>query len=154
MAKNTKKGKREAGATVVDAGLLRSPQEPVDPEIEEEFHATDAQSRTGTRQLAKKLSEHHSQSPELTGGDVDAAWDRSDVGEESPGGSVTTPDQGVVEEIGEALGLTFEDNEPVDTPGKMARRDRNRWELNPVSAEDYKERQRNSSTDAGSPDDQ
>jgi hypothetical protein len=132
----------DATREAIDAAFIRSPEEPVDPEIEEEFHATEAMARSGSERLAKKLGEHHSQSPELTAGDVDAAWDRSDVGEESPGGSVATPDQAVVEEIGEAIGLTFEDDEPVDAPTKVGRRDRKRWELNPVSAEDFEERQR------------
>ena len=48
----------------------------------------------------------------------------------------------MVEEIGEAVGLTFENDEPVDGPGKLARRDRRRFELDPVSSEDYVERQR------------
>jgi hypothetical protein len=78
----------------------------------------------------------------LTSGDIDAAWDPSDVGEEGPGGTVATPDQDIVEKVGEAVGLTFEDLEPVDAPGKMRRRDRQRWELNPVSSEDYAERAR------------
>jgi len=42
----------------------------------------------------------------LTGGDVDADWQRAgDVGEEAVGGSVATPDQDRVDEIGEALGV-------------------------------------------------
>ena len=40
-----------------------------------------------------------------------------------------------------AMGLTFEDNEPIDTPGKLARRDRHRWALEPASSEDFKDRQ-------------
>ena len=81
-----------------------------------------------------------------------SAWDRPDIGEESPGGSVSTPDQDVVEEIGEAMGLTFEDDEPVDAPGKLSRRDQDRWELRPASSEDYAERQRAARTPAESSD--
>ena len=45
-------------------------------------------------------------SPRLTGGDVDADWRRAaSSGEEAVGGSVVTPDQDVVDELGEALGV-------------------------------------------------
>lgn len=42
----------------------------------------------------------------------------------------------MVEEIGEALGITYEDDEPLRTGDKLAERDKNRWELNPESVED------------------
>ena len=44
-----------------------------------------------------------------------------------------------MEELGEAVGLTYEDSEPLDIAGKMAERDENRWELNPESAEEEAE---------------
>jgi hypothetical protein len=52
------------------------------------------------------------------------------------GGSAPTPDQDQVDEIGEAAGLTYEDDEPLHTSDKLEERDRHRWELNPESAED------------------
>ena len=58
------------------------------------------------------------------------------VGEESVGGSVATPDQDRVDEIGAAAGLTYQDDEPLNYAGKMRRRDEERWELNPASAAD------------------
>jgi len=133
---------------VVDANQVTSPVDPVDPEVQQEFAEAAKPTPAWSRQLHKKLAVHHSQSPELTSGDIDAAWDRSDVGEEGPGGTVATPDQDVVEEIGEAVGLTFEDDEPVDGPGKLDRRDRRRFELDPVSSEDYVERQRETAEEA------
>ena len=78
--------------------------------------------------------------PSLSGGDVDAAWEDSNVaGEESVGGSVSTPDQDIVDEIGEAAGLNYRDDEPLDSDKKILDRDRNRWELNPESADDGEE---------------
>ena len=71
--------------------------------------------------------------PELSGGDIDAAWEDSDVGEESVGGGNPTPDQDVVEELGEAYGVTYQDNEPLDFEEKLERRDDDRWELNEAS---------------------
>jgi hypothetical protein len=114
---------------IVDQGLNR--------EVLEEF--VDAAKLTSGRQLLiKELREHHSTSPELSGGDIDAAWDRADVGEETVGGSSPTPDQDVVDQLGEAVGLTYQDNEPLDTEKKVAKRDDRRWELDPASSEGYK----------------
>jgi len=77
----------------------------------------------------------------LRGGDPDANLeDVNFVGEEAPGGGEPTPDQNSVDDIGRALGLQFQDNEPLDFEGKVHKRDDQRWELDPASAEDYRER--------------
>jgi hypothetical protein len=67
----------------------------------------------------------------LTGGDVDADWKRAgQVGEEAVGGSVSTPDQDVVDELGDALGVPRAPDEEVRTSQEiLEERDRNRWEL-------------------------
>jgi hypothetical protein len=68
------------------------------------------------RAVDARLREHTSTGPELTGGDVDADWERAaSVGEEAVGGSVATPDQDVVDELGEALGVPRAPDEPVKT---------------------------------------
>src|SRR5262245_18088344 len=95
---------------------------------------------SGCQLLMKELREHHSKSPKLSAGDLDAAWDRADAGEETVGGSSPTPDQDVVDQLGEAVGLIYEDNEPLDTEEKIAKRDERRWELDPASSEGYKMR--------------
>jgi hypothetical protein len=96
----------------------------------------------GSDDLAERLRRHHSKDPDLSGGDIDAAWHDSDVsGEESVGGSAPTPDQDVVDELGEALGIEYSDAEPLHTEEKLQNRDRNRWELNPASAEDLVEQE-------------
>ena len=143
MTRKPRSSKRRR--TSVDANAVHSPTVPVDPEVEREFLEAGSHA-SGTRKLAEKLRQHTSTSPELSAGDPDAAWDRPDEGEELAGGSTPTPDQEVVEEIGEAMGLTFEDNEPVDAPGKLSRRDRRRWELEPASSEDFEERQSETET--------
>ncbi|MDF2458610.1 MAG: hypothetical protein K0S79_1026 [Nitrospira sp.] len=76
----------------------------------------------------------------LTGGDIDAAWDQASVGEETVGGSTPTPDQDIVDEIGRAVGVNYEDSEPLDPEAKIERRDTHRWELHPASSEDFAER--------------
>jgi len=108
-------------------------------EVTEEFIEA-AKLASGGQLLMKELREHHSKSPKLSGGDIDAAWDMADVGEETVGGSTPTPDQDVVDELGRAVGLTYEDNEPLDTAEKMAKRDLQRWELDPASSEGYQKR--------------
>jgi hypothetical protein len=66
------------------------------------------------RALDAHLQTYTSTSPGLSGGDVDADWERADsVGEEAVGGSVATPDQDVVDELGEALGVPQAPDEPV-----------------------------------------
>lgn len=118
----------------IDLGRAETEKYEPDAEVKEEFeHASGMGS--GSEQVRDKLNEHHSTSPSLSGGDVDAAWDDADVGEESVGGENPTPDQDIVEELGEAVGLTYEDNEPLGGEAKLKRRDEDRWELNPASEE-------------------
>jgi hypothetical protein len=58
------------------------------------------------REVEEEARQYTQSSPRLTAGDVDADWRRADsVGEEVPGGTVATPDQGVVDDIGDALGV-------------------------------------------------
>ena len=69
----------------------------------------------------------------LTGGDVDADWARAaDVGEEAVGGTVATPDQDQVDQLGNALGVPRAPDEEVRTSSEILEgRDRNRWEQEP-----------------------
>jgi hypothetical protein len=86
----------------------------------------------------------------LTAGDIDAAWDQAAVGDETVGGSTPTPDQDIVDEIGRALGVNYEDGEPLHTTEKIERRDQDRWELHPASSEDFAERRHLPDAPAGS----
>jgi hypothetical protein len=123
----------------IDAGDAESEQFEADEEVKEEF-AEAQKLGSGSDQLKRELREHHSRTPELSGGDLDADWGRADIGEETVGGSAPTPDQDVVEELGEAVGLTYEDNEPLHSGEKVEERDRRRWELDPASSDDYNDR--------------
>jgi hypothetical protein len=127
---------------IIDAGRAESPKDPVDPEVEREFDEAQKLAGSGPRQLARKLQEHHSRGPELSGGDLDAEWDRADIGEETVGGQNPTPDQDIAEEVANAVGINYEDNEPLRSAEKLEERDRNRWEFDPASSEDYIERLR------------
>lgn len=80
-------------------------------------------------------------SPVLTGGDIDAAWAQAaTVGDEAVGGTVATPDQDIVDEIGAAVGLEMDDHAFLRTNEILEERDERRWDLDPMSSEDYEER--------------
>ena len=111
-----------------------------DEDIKVDFEERQGLAAGGRSKLEEKLNEHNSLDPSLSGGDVDAAWEDSTVaGEESVGGSVPTPDQDNVDELGEAAGINYRDDEPLDSNRKILERDRHRWELNPASADDQDE---------------
>jgi hypothetical protein len=85
-----------------------------------------------------RRARHPGLDPKLTAGDVDADLeDAAFTGEETPGGGTPTPDQDRVDDIGEAIGVEYQDNEPLRPAEKIERRDVRRWELDPASSEDY-----------------
>ncbi|HTI39258.1 MAG TPA: DUF6335 family protein [Vicinamibacterales bacterium] len=97
--------------------------------------------RTGRAEMREARRQHTETSPAMTGGDVDADWeDAYAVGDEAPGGDNPTPDQDVVDDIGRALGIEYQDNEELKASDKIAKRDKHRWELDPASSEDYRDR--------------
>jgi hypothetical protein len=96
--------------------------------------------RTGRAELAENR-EHLGTLGALTVGDVDANAENAYFsGDEAPGGDNPTPDQDIVDDIGRALGVEYQDNEELRSSDKVIERDRHRWELDPASSEDYKER--------------
>jgi len=124
----------------IDAGTAETEQDEVAEEVQQEF-ADVQRLASGGDQLRRELREHHSRTPVLSGGDLDADWARADIGDETVGGSAPTPDQDIVDELGEAVGLTYEDNEPLRASEKVVEeRDRKRWELDPASSDDYNDR--------------
>ncbi|MBE9193045.1 hypothetical protein IQ230_22375 [Gloeocapsopsis crepidinum LEGE 06123] len=95
---------------------------------------------SGRNTVRDRMNDYNDVSPELSGGDLDAAWDQADVaGEEAVGGTAPTPDQNVVDEIGSAVGLDMAEEEYVHTTEVLNVRDDRRWELDPQSSEDYQE---------------
>jgi hypothetical protein len=81
--------------------------------------------------MAAEVRAHPETSPRLTGGDVDADWQNATAaGDEAVGGSTATPDQDVVDELGEALGVPqAPDAEFRPVAEILAERDRRRWAL-------------------------
>ena len=82
------------------------------------------------RRAEAEIAERPETSPSLSGGDVDADWHRANAtGEEAVGGSVATPDQDVVDDLGDALGVPRAPDEEVRASSEiMEERDRRRWE--------------------------
>jgi len=96
--------------------------------------------RTGRAEIAEHQREHGGMN-DLTVGDVDVdAEDAYFTGEEAPGGDNPTPDQDIVDDIGKALGVQYDDNEELKGADKVEERDKHRWELDPASSDDYKDR--------------
>ena len=86
---------------------------------------------------AAEMLAHRDTSPTLTGGDVDADWQNATAaGDEAVGGSTATPDQDVVDELGDALGVPqAPDAEFQPVAEILAARDRHRWRLEPEAAD-------------------
>jgi Family of unknown function (DUF6335) len=81
--------------------------------------------------LLREVLEHHETGPAATAGDLDADWQRAESsGEEAVGGSVSTPDQDRVDEIGHALGVEQPSAAPLRTTEEiLEERDQRYWEL-------------------------
>ncbi len=100
-----------------------------------------------TKEFVRELHEHahrdNGAGPLLSGGDIDARWDQAEAaGEETAAGSAPTPDQSLVDDIGEAWGIVYQPGEALKIGEKEEDRDIHRWELDPASAEDYGDRAR------------
>jgi hypothetical protein len=120
MGTRKKSGKKSGKARVSKEEELQGP-----PARETVWEPSDRE-----RAVEEELREHTSSSPALTGGDPDADWQHADsVGEEAPGGSVATPDQSVVDDLGAALGVPRAPDEAFRSSAEILEdRDRNRRE--------------------------
>lgn len=99
-------------------------------EITEAINDEIAHAPKAPGELIERLRVHNSSSPKDAGGDIDADWEEVNTsGEESFAGGNPTPDQSDVEENAHAMGINFEDNEPLDFVKKIETRDEHRWEL-------------------------
>ncbi|HEY0139695.1 MAG TPA: DUF6335 family protein [Thermoanaerobaculia bacterium] len=99
--------------------------------------------QAGSAKLAHRLENDSLADPIISAGDVDAQWEGAQFsGDESAVSSMTTPDNNVVEDIGRAMGVTYEDNEELKFGEKERSRDIKRWELDPASSDDYGDRVR------------
>jgi len=100
----------------------------------------------GSRKLAERLKNDPLADPVVTGGDLDANFESAQFsGDEAAVSSMPTPDQNDVDNIGRAMGVTYEENEELKAGEKERSRDKHRWELDPASSEDYQERAKDES---------
>src|ERR671922_2174402 len=110
--------------------LANNPDYVPDPEIEEFMELEISRAPKDPDLLAHRLRNNTAASPRDAGGDFDAAWeDVNESGSETVAGDNPTPDQSVVEENAQAIGISFEDNEELDFLEKVKKRDRERFEL-------------------------
>ena len=117
--------------------LSNNPDFIPNPEIEEFMEQEIARAPKDSEQLAQRLRNNTAASPKDAGGDLDANWeDVNQSGSETVGGDNPTPDQSMVEENANAVGVNFEDNEELEFIDKIERRDRDRFELDEGSTTD------------------
>jgi hypothetical protein len=96
--------------------------------------------------LANRLQNDALADPTITAGDLDAQWEGAQFsGDESAVSSMPTPDNNVVDDIGAAMGVTYQDSEELKFGEKERSRDHKRWELDPASSDDYQDRIRDES---------
>jgi hypothetical protein len=126
VSKTPAKSRAKKPAPMVKAELDKS--------VAEDFDERQQMAEPGRHLLRKEVLDRYASTPKLAANDVDAAWEDSE-GSESVGGHAPTPDQDRVDDLGEAAGLTYADDEPLNF-AKVAERDNKRWELDPASAED------------------
>ena len=95
----------------------------------------------GAAKLNRRLQDDGLADTRITGGDVDAQFESAQFsGDESAVSSMTTPEQNQVDDTGQAMGVTYQDNEELKFGEKERGRDIKRWELDPASSDDYRER--------------
>jgi hypothetical protein len=96
---------------------------------------------SGQEHYHQRQRAHSGEDRSLTSGDLDTDWNEAySSGEETPGGDMQTPDQDIVDEIGLALGVEYDDGEELKGSEKIEGRDKHRWEYDPASAEDFTDR--------------
>jgi hypothetical protein len=58
-------------------------------------------------------------------------------GDEAVGGSTAVPDRNDMKEMAQAVGIEVDDDTPLATEEMLLKRDRDRWELDPASADEH-----------------
>ena len=112
-------------------------ERPIDEEVRQAMDDEIAHAPQAASELEERLREHNSASPADSGGDIDADWEEvNESGSEAVFGHNPTPDQSDVEANAHAMGIDFQDNEPLDFVEKLRKRDRDRFELDESSKSD------------------
>src|SRR2546423_6587197 len=112
-------------------------QDVVSEEFQAELNEEIDSAPFNPEEILERIEAHNDVSPADTGGDVDADWEDVDrAGSETFAGDNPTPDQSNVEANAHAMGIDYQDNEPLDLNEKLEKRDRNRWEMEESSKAD------------------
>lgn len=105
----------------------KTPNQKINSERQEEIGAVPGNSE----ELIEEIVDGYPASPADSGGDVDAEWQEVETtGSETVFGHNPTPDQSDVEANAHAMGIDFQDNEPLEFVNKIEKRDEDRFELN------------------------
>lgn len=105
-------------------------ERPIDEEVREFIEEEISHAPQAAGELEERLRDHNAASPADSGGDIDADWEEvNESGSEAVFGHNPTPDQSDVEANAHAMGIDFQDNEPLDFVEKLRKRDRDRFEL-------------------------
>lgn len=103
------------------------PNQQLDAQRKEEIDDVPA----APNELKEEIVENYPASPADSGGDIDAEWQEVETtGSENVFGHNPTPDQSDVEANAHAMGIDFQDSEPLDFEKKIEKRDEDRYELN------------------------
>jgi hypothetical protein len=97
--------------------------------------------RAGSAKLANRLQNDGLADTVVTGGDLDSQIEGAQFsGDESPVSSMSVPGSTEIDETGAAMGVTYASDEELKVGEKERSRDTKRWELDPASSEDYRDR--------------
>jgi Family of unknown function (DUF6335) len=90
--------------------------------------------------MARTLKDLAGSDVSATGGDIETDQYLAEVsGEEAVGGTTSTPDQNIVDELASSAGVEIDDKRTLHISEMVEQRDEQRWELDAESAEDYPE---------------
>jgi hypothetical protein len=112
---------RQEDRTMSDNNRFEGDETKVDPlqeQVRQEFVDAAEHGKAGRELSMKEGSESHETLPPPLDSRDDASWANINV-----------------DQLGEAVGLVYHDEEPLNTIEKIEERDDNRWSMNPASAE-------------------
>ena len=80
----------------------------------------------------RQLREHRGMTPTSPAAtSTSTSRTRTSPARKRPAATTPTPDQDIVDDIGKALGVEYQDNEELKASDKVIERDKHRWELDP-----------------------
>ena len=113
---------RRAKASKSPVPTLRTPPSSLD------LNRDATAARSGRRQISESKRQHNKMSA-MAAGDADTDMESAYfTGDGAPGGDNPTPDQNDVDDIGQAIGVKYNDNEELRGGEEVVERDRHRWE--------------------------